>query len=251
MGQPPVGPPQQGAPPWQPPARPPTKRNRWPIFAGAGTAAVVIIFAIAAFAGGLFNPPKPKPTPTYSPTHSATPRTGVASLTELLPGDIDDPASQCLAFKPPWTPVGMTQGLRCSDPGLPATGSLEAYQMNSYASYLKSWAAFNTWWGFSSYTPESTCPPTGTNRLTAEGTTTWYDKYFPTRRGQVFECEWTPYSSSDTSNLNQPAIAWTFPTENAFIIAWGGENTAFSTLQTWWVNDADPLTTPTPVAPSP
>jgi len=255
MGQPPLGPPQQGLPPWQPPVRPPTRRNRWPIFAAVGTAAVVVIFAIAAVAGGLFSSPKPKPAPSPSPTlvhkttHPATPSpraTGVARLTELLPGDIDDPASQCSAHTPKFALTGEVQGMLCNDPGLP-NGSVEAYQMNSYASYLKSWASFNKWWGFTSYTPGSACPPAGSDHLTAEGTTTWYDKYFPQRQGQVFECEWT----GTGNDPNNPSIVWTFPTENAFIIAWGGDNMAFSALQTWWTNNVLPLASPTPVAPSP
>ena len=209
-------------PPGQPPVRPPTRRNRWPVFAAAGTAAVVVIFAIAAFAGGLFSSPKPTPTPSPALVHTTThpvtpsprPTTGVASLTELLPGDINDPASECSAHTPKFALTGEVQGMLCNDPGLP-NGSVEAYQMNSYASYLKSWDSFNKWWGFTSYTPGSACPPAGSDHLTAEGTTTWYDKYFPQRRGQVFECEWT----GTGNNPNDPAIAWTFPTENAFIIA--------------------------------
>jgi len=241
-------------PPGQPPVRPPTRRNRWPVFAAAGTAAVVVIFAIAAFAGGLFSSPKPKPTPSPALVHTTThpvtpsprPTTGVASLTELLPGDIDDPASECSAHTPKFALTGEVQGLLCNDPGLP-NGSVEAYQMNSYASYLKSWDSFNKWWGFTSYTPGSACPPAGSDHLTAEGTTTWYDKYFPQRQGQVFECEWT----GTGNDPNNPSIVWTFPTENAFIIAWGGDNMAFSALQTWWTNNVLPLASPTPVAPSP
>jgi len=241
-------------PPGQPPVRPPTRRNRWPVFAAAGTAAVVVIFAIAAFAGGLFSSPKPTPTPSpafvHTTTHPVTPSprptTGVASLTELLPGDINDPASECSAHTPKFALTGEVQGLLCNDPGLP-NGSVEAYQMNSYASYLKSWDSFNKWWGFTSYTPGSACPPAGSDHLTAEGTTTWYDKYFPQRQGQVFECEWT----GTGNDPNNPSIVWTFPTENAFIIAWGGDNTAFSALQTWWTNNVLPLASPTPVAPSP
>jgi hypothetical protein len=215
----------------------------------------VVIFAIAAFAGGLFNSPKPKPSPspsatvTHRPTPSPTPSpppAAVASLTELLPGDIDDPSSQCSAHTPKFTPAGLVQGMLCNDPGL-STGSVEAYQMNSYANYAKTWASFNKWWGFTSYTPESSCPPTGTDHLITEGTTTWDDKYFPTRQGQVFECEWT----GTGGNPDDPSIAWTFPTENAFIIAWGGDNTAFASLTGWWLKSGGPLASPAPVTPSP
>jgi hypothetical protein len=255
--QPPVASP-YGSPAWQqPPTRPVRRRNRWPVFAGAGTA-VVVVFVIAAFAGGLFSQPTPKPSssptvhpptthPSSSPSPSPSPTVtaGVASLTELLPSDLDDPSSQCSAHTPKFTPVGLQQGVLCNDPGLP-NGSVEAFQMSSFANYQKSWANFNKWWGFTSYTPGSSCPPTGSNHLQAEGTTTWYDNFFPTRQGQVLECEWT----GTGNNPNDPAIAWTFPTENAFIVAWGGANASFSGLQDWWKNSGQPLASPTPVPAS-
>ena len=118
--------------------------------------------------------------------------------------------------------------------------------MNSSANYLKTWAAFNKWWGFTGFTPGSNCPPPGSNHVTAEGTTTWNDKYFPTRQGQILECEWT----GSGNNPNDPAFAWTVPTENAFFVAWGGDNTSFATVQTWWTNNVVPLASPTPVVPS-
>jgi hypothetical protein len=230
-----------------PPAPPARRRRRWPVFAAIGTAAVVVIFAVTAFAGGLFkSTPTPTATPTHPPTHRVTtpaPRTRVASLIELLPADINHPAGQCSQTTPDFTPVGLTQAIQCNDPGLP-NGSIEAYQMNSYASYRTSWANFNKWWGFASYSPESTCPPTGSDRAQAEGTTGWYDLYFPQRQGQVLECEWT-----ETGNtLDTPAYAWTFPSENAFIIAYGPQNSTFATLSTWWTNHADPAAAPAPAA---
>lgn len=236
------------------PPSPPQRRNRWPVFAAGGAAALVVVFVVAAFAGGLFNSSKatPKPTPIPNPashpaSHPASPipRPTVAALTELLPQDIDDPASQCQKHTPPFTPVGLVQGgaLLCNDPGL-SGGAVEAYQMNSYASYQKSWANFNSWWGFSSGTPGSGCPPPGGN-VQAEGTSTWYDKFFPTRQGQVIECEWT--GSGNT--LNTPAYAWTYPTDNAFIVAWGATGSTFSALNTWWENNGEPLSSPTPATP--
>lgn len=250
-GYPPVGPPQQGPPPWQPPVQPPPKkRNRWPLFAGVGTAAVVVIAVVAVVASGALNSPKPKPTssPTPSLTHTAThsaapvPRSSLASLTELLPADIDDPANQCSPPQPKFTPVGVVQSYSCNDPGLP-NGVVDAYQMNSSANYQKTWAAFNKWWGFTGFTPGSVCPAPGSNHVTSEGTTAWNDKYFPNRQGQVLECEWT----GTGNNPNDPSYAWTLPTENTFFVAWGGDNTSFATVQTWWTNNVVPLASPTPV----
>jgi hypothetical protein len=253
-GQPTVVPPQQGPPPpWQPPGPPPPKKsNRWPLFAGIGAAAVVVIVVVALLVTGghsaNHNASSSITThPPSTPAHT-TPvpvPTGVASLTSLLPGDVDDPATECSAHTPKFTLYGEVQGILCNDPGL-TNGSVEAYQMNSYANYLKTWESFNKWWGFTSYTPGSTCPPTGSDHLTSEGSTTWYDKYFPSRQGQVFECEWT----GTGNNPSDPAIAYSFPTENAFIIAWGGDNTAFSALQTWWTNNVTQISSPTAAPPS-
>ena len=259
LGQPPVGPPQQGPPPWQPPLPPPKKRNRWPIFAAAGTAAVLVIGVVAAVAGGAFNSPKPtpstSPTPavSHTPSHSPTPTPApsplpsVASLAALLPADIDDPATQCSPAHPKFTPVGLVQSYNCNDPGLP-NGTLDAYQMNSFANYQKTWAAFNKWWGFTGYTPGSNCPPPGSDHASAEGTTTWSNDFFPTRQGQVLECEWT---GSSNTNLNDPSYAWSEPTENTFFVAWGGDNTSFAAMDTWWGHNSQPLASPTAAAPSP
>ena len=257
-GQPPAGPLQQG-PPWPPPVQPPKKRNRWPIFAAAGAAAVLVIGGVAAVAGGAFNSskatPSTSPTPSlshpasHSPTPTPTPsvRPSVASLAALLPADIDDPATQCSPAHPKFTPVGLVQSYNCNDPGLP-NGTLDAYQMNSFANYQKTWAAFNKWWGFAGYTPGSNCPPPGSDHASAEGTTTWSNDYFPTRQGQVLECEWTGTSNS---NLNDPSYAWSEPTENTFFVAWGGDNTSFAAMDTWWGHNSQPLSSPTAAAPSP
>ncbi len=252
-GQPTVGPAQQGPPPpWQPPPGPPSSRkpNRWPLFAGIGAAAVAVIVVLALVFSHSSGSTTSSAVTTRPPTspHPTTPvptTSGVASLDSLLPGDLDDPSSQCSPNTPKWTLYGEVQGIVCTDPGL-TNGSVQAYQMNSYANYVKSWESFNKWWGFTSYTPGSTCPPTGSDHLTAEGSTTWYDKYFPSRQGQVFECEWT----GTGNNPNDPAIAWSFPTENAFIIAWAGDNTAFSALQTWWLDNVTQISSPTPAPPS-
>jgi hypothetical protein len=160
----------------------------------------------------------------------------------LLPSDLDDPASQCVPHTPPFTAPGLVSGLKCNDPGLPG-GVVLAYQMNSYANYQKAWANFNNWWGFTGGSPGSTCPPPGTNTQ-AEGTTTWNDKFFPTRQGQVLECEWVGTGNT----LNIPAYAWTYPTQDMFIIADGATNSAFSALDSWWTKNQAPLASPSPAA---
>ena len=240
-------PPPQVQPPWQPPPRPPRQRSRWPIVAAVGGTAAVVIFVVAAFAGGLFtsSPTTSTTTSSQPPTTApaSSPRASVASLIELLPGDINDPAGQCAQLTPQFAAVGVVQAIQCDDPGLPH-GMVLAYQMNSHANYLKTLAAFGKWSSYTKYTPGSTCPLSGGNRATARGETTWDDLYFPQRPDQTLTCEWIG------STLNMPAYAWTFPSENAFLAAAGPANSTFAALNSWWMNHADPSASPTPVATS-
>jgi hypothetical protein len=53
----------------------------------------------------------------------------------------------------------------------------------------------------------------------------------------VLECAW---------DSGQPAYIWTFPTENAFIVAIGA--TTFSALDSWWKKNQQPLNPPSPAA---
>ncbi len=255
-----VGTPTPTPPIWGPGGggQPPKRRNNKGLLYGGGAAAVVVILVVALLAGGVFNSPKVKPTPTPTPpvTHSATQKpsptptntgtsTGLASLTSLLPQDIDDPATQCKAQSPPfnWTMPGLVQALTCTDPGLPS-GYVYAYQVKTAADYQTTFANYNKWWGFDTSTAGSNCPPG--NSTSAQGTTAWHDNFFPARDGQVLECEWVGTGST----LNEPAYTWTFPTENAFIVGQGAANTAFSALDTWWTNNASPLASPTPAPAS-
>ncbi len=254
----PTGIPPQGPPSWpaQPPAR--RRRNLVPVIAAGGTALVVAIyFAVAAVVGiapfakhtPKHSPPQAGPTPTH--THTTAPATpaspvlaaGVVPLTDVLPADVDDPATQCHAAPTAgWTNPGLVQALQCSDPGLPG-GTLYAYQTNSFANYQTAWANFNSWVGFDASSAQSTCPPTGTD---GQGTTGWHstNNFYPERQGQVLEC-----ATVGTSSSNEPAYAWTFPTEDAFVIAQAAPGTTFSALDSWWTNNVVPLTSPSP-APS-
>jgi hypothetical protein len=234
--------PPPGAPPgppvsWPPtpptPASRPPKRNRGPVIAAASVAGVLVLyFAIAAAASivPFAKSASHKVIPTVRPTpvHPSTPHptSTVLPVVELLPDDVDDPTTQCKSFTPPFSAPGLTKGLQCNDPGLP-NGLIQAYQMNSLANYQAAWASFNSWWGFAGTSPGPNCPPAAGN-TGATGTTTWHDSNFQTRAGQVLECEWT-----DTNN-NDPAYAWSYPTENAFIIAWNGPNTTFDSLNKWF-----------------
>ncbi len=233
----------------QPQPVPPRRKRNGRVIAAGGTAAVVVLYLIIAAAAHIapFTGPTPKPTPSPRPSPSPSvhstapvPTSTIAPLAELLPSDLDDPATQCKTYKPPFSVPAGTKALACTDPGL-TNGSIFAYQMPSSAAYQQAWANFNKWWGFDSGSPGPDCPPASSSTQ-AEGTTTFNDKFFPTRAGQVLECEWVGTGNT----LNQPAYTWTYPTENAFIQAEAAPNTTFSALNSWWTNNSAPLNSPSP-----
>jgi hypothetical protein len=264
-GQPPAG----GQPPgpvWPPmgpaltgPPAGPSRPRRGRVMAAGATAAFVVLYLVIAAVAHLTPFPGPSPTPTPTPTFTPTtpttpspttpapstaPASSIAPLTQLLPADLDAPATQCHAATAPykWNMPGLVKALVCNDPGLP-NGHVYAYQMQTAADYQTTWASYNKWWGFTSSTPGSNCPPAGTS-TSAEGTTGWHGKFFPSRAGQVLECEWVGSGNS----LNEPAYSWTYPTENAFVVAQAAPNSTFSTLDSWWTNNAGPPSSPSPAA---
>jgi hypothetical protein len=240
-----AAPPQQGTPGWvQPP--PGNRRNRGRIYGiGAAAAAVVIILGVGFgtnwFSGKSTNaasthithPPK---TPVTSTT--AAPKPTTLPLVQLLPGDVDDPATQCQSYpSPDWNTTGATGSYECVDPGLPGNNNdVFAFQFDTYAHYLASWAAFNQVINFTSISKGSSCPPPSGD---AAGTTQWKNQWFPYRDGQVLEC-----GTIGSGSTEQPEYIWTFPTENAYVWARGGPGTTMSSLDKWWSNN--PMNTPTP-----
>jgi hypothetical protein len=185
------------------------------------------------------HPATPSPTPTPTSTVAALPA-GKATLTALLPGVLDDPASQCSPILPPyhWAMSGVVQALQCDQvPGL-HNGTVFAFQLDSASNYLSAWGNYNQWWGFNGSSAGTSCPPSS---ATGAGTVSWSGHFFPQHDGQVLECE-------EVSG-NQPAYTWTIPSEFTFIAAQGAPGSSFSSLQTWWTQDAGPNTAPTPATP--
>jgi hypothetical protein len=240
--------------PYQPPKPP---RNRGPLIAILAAAGVLILyFAIIAPVAGIFpfGGGSPKPKPSHSPVvaQSSVPATpapsptpdlaaGVASLTQLLPADIDQPDTECQAMKAPyhWTNPGLVQALSCNDPGL-SGGTVYAYQMDSAADFAAAFQNFNKWWGFDFSTAGTNCPPAAGG----QGTIGWNDKYFPQRSNQSLEC-----SMVGSGSGAGPAYAYAYPTQDAFILAQAAPGTTFKALDTWWTNNGGPAASPSPATP--
>ena len=105
-------------------------------------------------------------------------------------------------------------------------GQIFGYQMDSTADYEKAWANYNAWANFGT-SKTDVCPPTSGNDQGGPGE--WWGPRFPQRAGQVLEC----FTSS-----SGPVYVWTYPTENAFIVAQPDKSWTFSKLETWWENNS-------------
>jgi hypothetical protein len=152
---------------------------------------------------------------------------GLKPLKVLLPTDIQDASTECAPHTSiPWTNPGLVNALECTAPDMP-NGSIIAYQVDSTADYNQAWANYNKWANFGT-SKTSTCPPSGGNDQAGPGE--WYGPRFPSRAGQVLEC----FTASD----NAPVYVWTYPTENAFIVAQPDKSWTFSKLETWWENNS-------------
>jgi hypothetical protein len=183
--------------------------------------------SFSALASWLISPPAP-----VSPTLAA----GVTPLVQLLPVDINNPTTQCHSVKKPysWGMPGLVSALSCTDPNLP-NGYVDAYQMDTRTDYETAWRNFNTWWGFDANTAAPGCPPSGSSGQGTENLTS--PDLPPTLgQGQVLECK--------MGTGNAPVYVWTMPTQNTFIYAAGAGGSSFSALDTWWVNNSEPLLAP-------
>jgi hypothetical protein len=217
----------------------------------------VLYLVIAAAASTFpFAKAKPTPTPTSTPTvtpskpsssssvaastsasasASASPSTssslaalpaGLKPLKVLLPTDIQDASTECVEqAKIPWTNPGLVKAFECTAPDMP-DGEIFGYQMDSTADYNQAWANYNTWANFGSSATEA-CPPASGDSQGGPGE--WWGPRFPQRSGQVLEC----FSTS-----TGPVYVWTYPTENAFIVAQPDKSWTFSKLETWWENNS-------------
>jgi len=187
-------------------------------------------------------PPPTSPSTTPGPTHTGLSlAAGIAPLVQLLPSDVNPANCNHIKEKAGWGTPGLVEALNCYDSALP-DGRIYAYQFDSSADYMASWSDFNTWWPFNPPSG-SGCPPSSGD---TQGKTPWFDTgsggngFYPTTTGQTLECGML--GSKD----NQPAYAWSFPTEDAYVVALGNPNMSLSSLQTWWANNADPNQSPSP-----
>ena len=215
-----------------------------------GTAAIAVVlasyFAVTAATHIFpFSSSHPKGSiATFPPivfTPSTAPPTlaaGVTPLLQLLPGDINDPSTQCRPVKEHngWSMPGLVAALYCGDQNLP-NGHVEGYQMDTRADFETAWRNFNRWWRFDPSSAAQACPPPGNS---GRGSTGWNTKDFPRMQDQVVECE--------MGTGNAPVYVWTMPSQNTFMYAVGGDGSSFSALNSWWTNDSRPANAPSPSA---
>ena len=262
--QPPQSWPPAGPPPgqsWPPPQLSSgAPGNSWPgrkrgLIAGVTAVALIGGYLIAATVAHTFpftksrpvaaHSARPAPKPTQPATPTPTGRTlaaGVAPLIQLLPGDIDDPATQCQPDPPPYgfDMPGRVEALLCTDPGLPKGSQVYAYQLDNQADFEATWQSFNKVIGFTGANAGSTCPPA----KGGAGTTPMHAKWFTPRPGQLLEC----VTVRDNNGPPQPVYTWTLPTEDAFFAAVGPPNSSFAALHAWFTSTSMPLASPSPSA---
>ena len=225
-----------------------------------GGAVIVVIAIVAALAA---SSPSPKPTPVASgtavaPTQSvgltvppgqatsasAGPATttpaasstsslapGVTPVDQLLPSGISDTATQCEPVPQPlpFSAPGLVTAIRCADPNLPK-GTVFGFQSDSAADFKTTFANYNKWLGFDAATAGSNCPPTGSN---PQGVTEWKPDSQPKySKDQVLEC-----GTLGKDTASQPVYIWSFPKDDAFLVAQASHATTFKTLDTWWTNN--------------
>jgi hypothetical protein len=258
---PPVPPSPQWPGPGQPGGPPGGRRSRRGLLIGGigGGVAIVAIVVIAALAA---SSPSPKPTPVgssgtavaptqsvgltvppgpassapassttaaTSPTSSLAP--GVTPVDQLLPSGINDTATQCeQAPQPlPFSAPGLVTAIRCADPNLPK-GTVFGFQSDSAADYQTTFANYNKWLGFDAATAGTNCPPTGSN---PQGVTEWKPDSQPSySKSQVLEC-----GTLGKGDAAQRVYIWSFPKDDAFLVAQASHATTFKTLDTWWTNN--------------
>jgi hypothetical protein len=249
-----------GGPPW--PAaggggRPPGSR-RGLLLGGGGIAAVIVVYLVIAAVAQTFPfskaavKPTPSPPVTSPAPHPTTPvattpapttpaattplpttpspivslAAGVKPLKVLLPFDIQDASTECVTqAKIPWTNPGLVRAMECTAPDMPG-GQIFGYQLSGTPNYAKAWSNYNSWAQFGTSNAQSCPPPSGQAQ---GGPVEWFGPRFAKRAGQVIECF--------TSNSG-PVYVWTYPTEDAFIVAQPPKSWTFSKLETWWEDNA-------------
>jgi hypothetical protein len=107
-----------------------------------------------------------------------------------------------------------------------ANGEIFGYQLDSHADYLKAWANYNSWAQFGTSSTLN-CPPASGDSQGGPGE--WWGPRFDKRAGQVLEC----FTSS-----TGPVYVWTYPSEDAFVVAQPPKTWTFSKLETWWEDNA-------------
>jgi hypothetical protein len=164
------------------------------------------------------------PAATSSPTGTLT--AGLKPLKVLLPYDLTDASTECVEqTKIPWTNPGLVKALECVAPDMP-NGQIFGYQLDSTADYNRAWSNYNSWAQFGASTTEN-CPPAAGDAQ--GGPEEWWGQRFAKRSGQVIECF--------TSNTG-PVYVWTYPTEDAFVVAQPPKSWSFSKLETWWEDNS-------------
>ena len=157
-----------------------------------------------------------------------TPKPNFTPLLQHLPGDLAQTPKECHPAPPPdlWSMPGTVQALHCTAPGLPG-GNIYGFQLDSSADFQTAWRNFNRWWEFLPASAGLTCPPAGTS----QGIVSWTQSDLAQVDRFVLECGIQVPSPNDVV----PAYAWSYPTDDIFVVAQGRSGSSLIALALWAV----------------
>jgi hypothetical protein len=117
----------------------------------------------------------------------------------------------------------------CDDTDLGSGAFVYGFQFATNGDYESALLAYNNDISFNESTAQHSCPP---SQAGGQGTSTWHDNSGDTGLLECGSISGTAAGSSD------PVYIWTIPSDNIIFEAIGADNSSFSTLNTWWMTDA-------------
>jgi len=224
-----------GQPPWTPGLPGPPKPSRRPLFIASGVGGVLVLLVVLGVTMHWFDSPGPTPTTTTTSSTSSTSSTTTSSSTIYAPLS---PAERTLAdaFEPHGIATANCRSLRSTPAGVSIDTAVTCTNTSSPVAYVNIYEGSSTYSGtqlfyafqssvnFNTGQAGSTCPPpAGYN----SGATTW-------NTGGATRGEHICYSSTDNIALH----AWSYDSDNVFIVAHGTTSASLEQMQTWWVDHA-------------
>jgi hypothetical protein len=152
-----------------------------------------------------------------------------SALMALLPSGLSHCDSPLTSSQLPTEMMGLIASAACDAPRLGAKSFIYAYEFDNADDYTTSLKNLNTFKGFVATSPSVGCP---TSNSSDNGTAQWGNSAFPSRSGQILECEMTAANGKGANNI--PDYLWTLPTKHLILEAVGDPGSTMQHLDAWW-----------------